>query len=364
MPFHPLTRRVLRRSALQVLMLCIGVMLLALLWQAASVLLVLFCGVLLALFLSGLASWLSSRTGLGYGWALTAVLVGLAGSAVAALLALAPSVSEQMGELWSRMPQLLRGLVAQMEHYPWLDGVRQRLASLTGAAPAASGGTPALPTGQALSTAASMFSVTLGGLVNLVVILALGLYLAVSPTLYLRGLMHLVPPAHRTRTQEVLAALGSTLRQWLAAQLMAMAVIGSLTTLGLWLLDVELALALGLFTGVLTFVPTIGPVISAIPPVLLGLAEGPDKALYVLAMYLGVQAIEEYLVTPMLQKRMVSLAPAVTIAAQFLMGVLAGPMGIVVAAPLAASVLVLVRMLYVEGALGDATGASPAPPAP
>jgi predicted PurR-regulated permease PerM len=151
----------------------------------------------------------------------------------------------------------------------------------------------------------------------------------------------------------VLNESGSTLQSWLVAKLFEMLLIGGLTTLGLWLLGIELALVLGLIAGLLSFIPNIGPVLSVIPAVLLASLEGTRTMLYVVGLYTIVQALESYVFTPWMQQRIVSVPPALTISMQLLFGLLAGTLGLLLATPLVAVGMVLVRMLYVEDILGD-----------
>ncbi len=132
-----------------------------------------------------------------------------------------------------------------------------------------------------------------------------------------------------------------------------MAVNGILTALALWLLGVPLPFMLGLLTGLLNFIPNFGPILAGIPAVLLALSGGPNQAMYVVVLYVVIQNLEGFVLTPLVQRRTVSLPPAVIILSQVLLGVLAGTLGVLLATPLAASVLVLTRMLYVEDTLGE-----------
>ena len=130
-----------------------------------------------------------------------------------------------------------------------------------------------------------------------------------------------------------------------------------LTTIGLWLLDVPLALVLGLIAALFTFIPNIGPILSAIPAVLFGLTVSPQQALYVGLLYGGIQVVESYLLTPLVQRKTIELPPALTLAAQVLLGVTFGGLGVALAAPLTAVTVVGTRMLYVEDALGKQSAA-------
>lgn len=200
---------------------------------------------------------------------------------------------------------------------------------------------------------AGVFSTTLGAFASFFAILVIGLYMAISSGLYAEGLIHLVPMAKRARAREVLQAVGQTLWWWLLGRGVSMIVVGLLTATGLTLLGVPLALTFGLLAAALTFVPYLGPLLSAVPPTLLALTQQPRQALYVVLLYLGIQGVESYLVTPLVQERTVSLPPAFILTAQLFMGVLLGGMGIVLAVPLFAVVLVLVKMLYIEDLLGE-----------
>jgi predicted PurR-regulated permease PerM len=132
-----------------------------------------------------------------------------------------------------------------------------------------------------------------------------------------------------------------------------MAVVGVATTAGLWLLGVPFALALGVVAFVLDFVPYIGPILSAVPAILVAMTLGPMEALYVGLLYFGVQSLESYLLTPLVQQRAVQLPPALTILSQVLLGLLLGGFGLALATPLTAVGVVLVRELYVEDVLED-----------
>jgi predicted PurR-regulated permease PerM len=133
----------------------------------------------------------------------------------------------------------------------------------------------------------------------------------------------------------------------------SMIVVGLLTAVGLWALGMPLALTLGLLAALLTFIPNLGPTLAVVPAALLALLQSPTKSLYVILLYLVIQAVESYLLIPLVQRQAVSLPPALTITAQVLLGILVGGFGLVLATPLTAAVMVLVRMLYIEDALGD-----------
>ncbi|MDQ3949355.1 MAG: AI-2E family transporter [Gemmatimonadota bacterium] len=194
---------------------------------------------------------------------------------------------------------------------------------------------------------------TLAAIAGLLLIIFLAIYIAADPDLYHRGLMHLFPRPARKRAGEILSAMATVLRKWLVTQLIAMAAIGTVTTVVLLVLDVKAALALGVIAGLLEFVPTIGPTLSAIPAVAMGFLDSPQKALYVVIAYVGIQFLENHILIPMLMKGGVDLPPALTILSQALGVLLFGFLGLMVAVPMLAAVMVAVKMLYVEDVVGD-----------
>jgi len=165
--------------------------------------------------------------------------------------------------------------------------------------------------------------------------------------------VHLLPPSRRPRTRTVFAALGSALRHWLLGRIASMLVVGLLTGIGLMIFGIPLALALGLIAALLSFVPYIGPILALVPALAVAAGEGTQAVVIVLMIYGAVQIVESYLVTPLIQQRAISMPPALLIAAQVVMGALAGFVGVAVATPLVVVVIVLVQMLYVEDVLGD-----------
>jgi predicted PurR-regulated permease PerM len=188
---------------------------------------------------------------------------------------------------------------------------------------------------------------------GLLLITFIAIYIGADPMTYRRGLLHLVPHEARPRAREVLDAIGATLRRWLVSQLVAMLVIGVVTTLVLLALGVKAAVSLGILAGLLEFIPNIGPVLSALPAVVMGFLDSPQKAVLVALAYAGIQLAENHLLIPLLMRKGVDLPPVLTLLAQALMALVFGFLGLLVAVPLVAAVVVTVKMLYVEDVVGD-----------
>jgi predicted PurR-regulated permease PerM len=187
-----------------------------------------------------------------------------------------------------------------------------------------------------------------GAIANAVIIVFLGVYVAAQPVLYRDTALLLVPAARRERVRVVLNEAGGTLRHWLLGRALTMTVIFLFTWLGLWLVGVGPSFALGLQAGLLAFVPVVGPLVSGVAIILAGLAKGLYGVISALAIYLGIQALESYLLTPIIQKQAIAVPPAILFATQVVLGVLFGFYGLALATPLAALGRVFILRFYVE----------------
>ena len=195
-------------------------------------------------------------------------------------------------------------------------------------------------------------------LIDAVAVVVMALYLAYRPALYRDGIVALVPPRHRPAARAILSDLSATLRAWVMAQLMAMVVLGTLTAMGLWALDVPYWLAFGLFTGLAALVPFFGTLVSTLVPALLVLGErGVLAFLAVASVGVVVHLLEANLVGPFIMQRRVALPPVLTILSVLVMAELAGPVGLIVAVPLLATVIVLVRHILIGHLYGDGPAA-------
>lgn len=211
-------------------------------------------------------------------------------------------------------------------------------------------------TGQIGAVVGYLFSFltsTIAVVAGLLLITFLAIFIGAEPDLYRDGLLHLIPRGARPRAIHVLDEVGTTLRRWLVTQLIAMVVIGVVTTLVLWMLGVESALALGLIAGLLEFIPNVGPVLASLPALGIAFLDSPQKALWVAIAYILIQFFENHVLIPLLMKHGVDLPPALTVIGAALMAIAFGFLGLLVAVPLIAAVVVAVKMLYVEDVVGD-----------
>jgi len=333
-----------KRTMLVVGMTIATVLVASLIWFANEVFLVLFAAILLAVLLRAPTNWLLRHTPLSENIAL--LLSMAAAGAVLALLVyvFAVPMADQVGQLVETLPKAMVGLRRWVYHYSWAHPLRSVVAEL---------GRFHLDV-QTLGKASGLLTGALDGLVGIVVILFIGCYLAAQPRLYQRGFMRLLPPKAKERADDVLDEVGRVLRRWLIGRLITMAVVGVAAGIGLWWLEIPQAFTLGLLSGFLEFVPYFGPILSALPALLVAFNVDPTHAIYVLVLYVIIQSAEGYLLSPLIEQRTVALPPALVIFATLLMGALAGPLGIILASPLTATGLVAVRLLYVEDVVDHA----------
>lgn len=312
-------------------------------WKLSDVLVLAFGAALLALLLRGLAREVSRRTRLPEAWAIMPVVLLLFGSIVAVGWLFGSQIASQFNLLAKDLPQSLTQLAHELGSSSWgvwLLGHAQDINLGNATAPVA-------------SYVAALFGSVFRTVAYTAVLLFAALYFAVQPTRYLEGLLRLVPSRRRNGAREMLELLGATLRRWIIGQSVTMAVVGTLTAIGLALLGVTAPIALGLISGMFAFVPYVGPLLASVSGVLMASMQGPVLVGYVVALYAAIHFVEGNLITPLVQAEAVELPPVLTLFATLVFGLLLGPVGVLLAAPLAVVLLVAVNTLYIEGMLGE-----------
>lgn len=321
------------------------VVLLVLLWYAIDVFLLLFMGIFIAVLLRAPADWLAARTGWSEGVTLSLVIFALLALLAVGGFFFGRTVVNQSWELAQQLPKVVDKVRERMRQTEYGKEIAR-----------ATEKPPPEASAQVVGKGLRLVATTFAAFGSFVVVLFIGIFLAWQPSAYKDGFVRLFPQRRRKRAREVVNAVGVMLERWLVGQVVLMTSVGVLTWIGLHLLGVPFALPLALFAGFAEFVPYIGPIVAAIPAVLVAFAEGPELALWTAGLYLVIQSVESYLLTPLVQHRAVYLPPALLLFSQVILGVTAGPLGVIVATPLAAAGLVAVNKLYVEDVLGDKSG--------
>ena len=244
-------------------------------------------------------------------------------------------LNSQLDELSTKLPQTIDNAKSWLSEKP----LGQKILDYT---------TNSLDSGKAGSVIKTFFSSTFGILSDLYIVILLGMFFTASPEIYRKGIVHLVPTKGKATAEKLWDEIHHVLKNWLKGQIFGFFFIAILTGLGLWLLGMPLVLALALVAGLLNFIPNFGPLIALIPAALLGLMQGPNTALLVVGLFTLIQIIQSTVTQPLIQKKMVSVPPALLVFGQVAMGVIAGFWGVLLATPLVAIVMTLVNRLYVE----------------
>lgn len=315
-----------------------------LLWTLRHLLILVFGAILFAVILRTIANPLERRFRIPDGIALLlAVLFVIALFALAFFL-FGAEVVRQAETIQQQLPKAWQAVQARLAAWGLAEPAREWIASMRG-----SGG------GGVLSSLSGFLMSVGSAITDTVLVIVGGIFLAASPKLYRTGIIKLVPEEARGRVAQALDDCWTALRLWLLARLATMLLVGILTTIGLYVIGVQGALALGVLAGLLDFIPFIGPILAGIPAVLLSLASDPTQAIWVIGLYLLVQQIEGNVITPLMQKRAVELPPALLLFALVASGLVFGLVGILFAEPLTVTLFVLVKRLYVRDALDTCT---------
>lgn len=304
-------------------------------WFQWKLIFLAFAGLLLGILLDTIRGWIRSRTPLGRGAAYFVTLGLIFVFFVGLGVWIVPRMVTQLSEVVKDVPQALAHLENSLAKKDWgqdLLNTINRAAQHTNVSAKVTNG-----------AAAVMHAV-----VDIIVVVVIGFFGALTPRSYREGVFILFPDGMRPKAREVVSQLVERLRWWLFGQMVPMVVLGVASAIALYALGVHLAFSLGLLTGFMVFVPYAGTILAGIPCVLLGLQKSPMTAVWVLCLYTLFHLCEGYLLTPMVQRRAVSLPPVVTVLAQFFLWSFAGILGVAIAAPLAAAAMVLTNELYVK----------------
>ena len=362
-----------------------GVVVAALLiWQLSHILLLVFGAILVALILSTVAEPFERYAKLPPRLAVLAALVSIIALMTLGGWVFGREISSQTSDLATRLPEAWDAARGQLAALPFGPEVVERLDTLIdrisqGGGPEAAqpqpevsdgapGVAPAPPvtdgsllSGEVFSNVGAFASLVASVLGELLLVIFAGVFLALNPQSYRVGVVRLFEK-RSTATAEIVGKAfdvsGKGLRRWLLGQLAAMVSIGVITGLGAWAIGLPSPLALGMIAGVLEFVPIIGPIVATIPALLLAATMGPEMMLWTLLLYVAIQQVEGNLVMPLVQKRMVSLPPVIALFSILIFAALFGPLGVLLATPLAVLVFVLIKGVYLDEPISEKDAAS------
>jgi len=309
----------LRRASLIAAMVALIVMA----WWLRTVILLVFASIILALLLTNLSRIAQRRLKVSGAVSLALVMTGLTVLFLAFSAFFGWRIAAQFAELSALLPRAITALQAWLARQPFgaqlVEGLRH------------SGMTSALP---ALFDLPGYALIALGGIADVLLVAAGGIYMAAQPGLYRRGVLRLLPAERRPVAETMIDVLSVRLRRWILSQLAAMAIVGLMVGCAMWTIGVPAAGALGLFAGAVEFVPIAGPLVSAIPALLMSLLIGVDEAGWVLLLFVIIQQIEGNLIIPLLQQSIARVPPLLTLFAIVSSGLLFGLLGVILATPL------------------------------
>ncbi|CDG38232.1 MULTISPECIES: AI-2E family transporter [Asaia] len=330
---HELTRifRILRFT------LIVTVAVLAI-WLIGDVLMVVFAATLFAVILHGLARILRDKARMPYQLAVGLVALTILLAIAALFFFSGPQIGDQFVKLKQALITQYGQIREQMGTSTWGQFALDHLPKSLGGNEAGSG--PSLGAGLANSVT-GILSSAFGLLGTIAVILIAGLYFALSPAIYVDGLLRLVPEGHRPEARKLLLTAGTALWSWTIGQAFDMLAVGLASGIGLGFLGVPLAMALGVVAGLCNFIPYIGAILGAIPAVLIALSQGTRTGLMVAGLYCVIQFLEGNVLAPLIQRHAVHMPPALAILSQTVFGTILGVPGLILASPLTAALLAI-----------------------
>lgn len=306
-------------------------------WYLADLLLLLFGSILVAVVLRAVADPINARLGIPESVALAIAGLLVLGVLLSGILLFGAQIGQQMALIAERVPGAISRLSSELRIESFVEWLKSS--------------DSASSLGNLATRLMSWSTTLIGGVASLFVVLIAGIYLAADPLLYRDGLLKLVPAALQPQAQATIDDCANALRRWLGGQLLAMLLVGILITIGLLMIGVPSALALGFIAGLAEFVPYVGPIAAAIPAVLVASSHSWEMVWWTIGVYVVVQQVENNVIIPLIARQSVSIAPAVGIFAIIAMGILLGPLGLLLAFPLVVVLDVAVRRLYVRDTL-------------
>ena len=333
-------------------------------WYFAATLFLIFAGMLLGVALNAMTNLLGHVVSLTHSLRLTIVCLVLAGLLSGVVFLGGATIAQQATVLSGTIKSQLVGVKAFLDRHgidtSYFELGNPAAAPTDSSTPATSGA----PTTHNLPSAGAIVSQTLKLLLgtvsavgNFFIVLFLGLTFAAQPSVYRTGLLFMAPVRHRARATVIVDRIGETLERWLIAQIITMFAIFLVTWIGLTIIGIQSSFILGIQAGLLGFIPTVGALIGGLIVVLASLASGWVAAASAFVLFLGVHALESYILTPIIQRHALDIPPATLFAFQILLGVVFGIWGLALALPLMAIVKVTIDYFKADETAADAVAA-------
>jgi predicted PurR-regulated permease PerM len=324
----------LRRTVAVVLIALLALML----WKLTAVIVAIFAAILLAIALHGCASFLARRMSIRVGVALAAVL--LLGIALGGVIAwfFGSMISDQFDELGRTLPKSISTVMEDLRGHAYGRFLIAHAKDIN----------VADTTGRVAAFLAAAAAMVINGILYGILVATVGVYFAAQPQRYANGVVNLLPMEHRSVARDLIGKIAHILRRWLLGQFIVMLIVGTVSGFILWMLGIDAAIALGLISGLLTFIPYVGAVLAAVPATLIAFSQSPLHAGLVILMYFGIHFVEGDFVTPWVQAKATALPPALSVLSTVVCAVLIGPAGVLIAAPLTLVIITAIEVLYIQ----------------
>lgn len=300
-----------------------------------DILILVLAGALIACYFRGLSDLIEKRTKWNATIALAISIILTLIITLGLIYFIGATVSNQLSSIIEGIPAMLKDVQSYLDNSSWGREIIHQA--------------KAIKSSEGFGKFAStFFASTFSGITNIYVVLIVGIFFTINPSLYVHGIVQLVPPKNRNKAKKLMNHLGSGLKKWLFGKFIAMVFVFILTALGLLILGFPMWLTLAIIAGFLNFIPNFGPLAAMVPAILIALSISPTMALTVACLYLVIQLVESTLITPEAQKKLIKIPPALIILAQIFVGALTGIWGVIFATPLILIIMILVQTLYIE----------------
>ena len=317
--------------------------------NSLNILLLIYAGVLFGIILHWLRCKITRYTRIPAGLALAVLVAVFFCAILSAVALLTPVVINQALALFEEIPDAIEQFRYYILRFSWGDTVFEK----TDEPEDLVLGKNREEIMEVLKGVFNLFSTTFGALFGVVFIIIIGIYIAGEMEIYFYGALRLLPPAYRSRGALAMNRMGLTLRWWLVGQCFSMLILGCSVFVGLKLMQIPYATFFAVVTAFMTFIPNLGPLFAFIPIALVTILEDPLKLIYVGIFYTVVQSVEGFFLTPMIHRKIITIPPVLIISVQVLLYDLVGFLGVLLAMPLVACAVVLVKTVYLEGILQD-----------
>ncbi|MFI2744550.1 AI-2E family transporter [Zhouia sp. PK063] len=311
------------------------VLLILFIFKTIIPILLIFAGILIALFFTGLSDHLQAWTHWKKWLTKTIVLLVTILVVIGAFWLIGASLQQQYTEFQEVIPKTIANAKTHLEDSSIGQHILESISSDDSKQ-------------KVEQFIGSFFKSSFGIIGNLYVVLFIALFFTISPHAYLNTTLKIVPEVHQDKALSIAEKLKTQLRHWITGKLCSMAIVAILTAIGLAIMGMKLWLVLAIIAGLLSFIPNFGPVLALIPAILVGLLDSPQTTILVIGLYLLVQLIESNMLTPLIQQQLIKFPPAVILIAQLFMGILIGGWGLLLATPITVVGTVLMNELYLQ----------------